>query len=226
VRGRVEATGRGVQYALREFFRHSACVKEAGLEGTLAGKRVVVQGFGNVGYNAANLMHSQDGAIITAVIEYNGALYCEGGIDPVKLHAYMNETGGIAGYPDAEFHEEAHKFLEVDCDILLPAAIESVITEENAPRIKAKLIAEAANGPVTFEADKILHERGVVILPDAYMNAGGVAVSYFEWVRNLSHMRFGRMERRHDEVRGHCIIKAMEEISGKSARGQERARKG
>jgi len=217
VRGRVEATGRGVQYALREFFRHPGCVKEAGLEGTLAGKRMVVQGFGNVGYNAAQLMHSQDGVVITAVIEYNGALYCEGGIDPVKLYNYIQETGGIADYPDAEFHHEAHKLLELDCDILIPAAIESVITEENAPRIQAKLIAEAANGPVTYEADKILFERGVVILPDAYMNAGGVAVSYFEWVRNLSHMRFGRMERRHDEVRGQCIIKAMEEVSGKAA---------
>ncbi len=217
VRGRVEATGRGVQYALREFFRHPDCVKEAGMEGSLEGKRVVVQGFGNVGYNAAHLLHSQDGVKITAVIEYNGALSCESGIDPVKLYAYIQETGGVTGYPDAEFHKDAHKLLELDCDILIPAAIESVVTEENAPNIKAKLIAEAANGPVTFEADRVLHERGIVILPDAYMNAGGVAVSYFEWVRNLSHMRFGRMERRHDEVRGHCIVKAMEEITGKSA---------
>ena len=184
------------------------------MEGSLEGKRVVIQGFGNVGYNAAKLLHSQDGVKITAVIEYNGALSCESGIDPEKLRDHINETGGVTGYADAEFHKDGYGLLELDCDILIPAAIESVITEENAPRIQAKLIAEAANGPVTFEADKVLHDRGIVILPDAYMNAGGVAVSYFEWVRNLSHMRFGRMERRHDEVRGHCTVKAMEGDNG------------
>jgi len=214
VRGRVEATGRGVQYVLREFFRHAEDVKAAGMDGTLAGKRIVVQGLGNVGYHAAKFLSTQDDAKIIAVIERDGALVCEDGLDIEAIHAYMSETGGVEGFPDAKFVEDGASVLEMECDILVPAALESVIHEENAPRINTKLIAEAANGPTTFEADAILRKKGVVILPDAYVNAGGVVVSYFEWLRNLNHIRFGRMERRLGEARGLHIIKALEEATG------------
>lgn len=216
VRGRVEATGRGVQYALREFFRHPDDVREAGLEGGLEGKRIIVQGLGNVGRHAAKFLSEEDGAKIIAIIERDGAIINDTGLSVDEVRQHMTEKGGVNGFPGAEFSPNGDDVLKKECDILLPAAMEGVINDANAPEIKARLIAEAANGPVTFEADRILRERGVVILPDAYMNAGGVVVSYFEWVRNLSHIRFGRMARRAEEVRGHNIIKALEEATGKS----------
>jgi glutamate dehydrogenase (NAD(P)+) len=216
VRGRIEATGRGVQYALREFFRHPEDVKEAGLAGGLGGKSIIVQGLGNVGYHAAKFLSEEDGARIIAIIERDGAIINSAGLAVDEVRHHLIEKGGVKGFPGAEFVEDGAEALKTECDILIPAAMEGVINETNAPEIKARLIAEAANGPVTFEADQILRERGVVMLPDAFMNAGGVVVSYFEWVRNLSHIRFGRMARRAEEVRGHHIIKALEETTGKA----------
>lgn len=216
VRGRVEATGRGVQYALREFFRHPADVREAGLEGGLEGKSAVVQGLGNVGYHAAKFLSEEDGVRIVAVIERDGAVINREGLNIEELRGYLTEHAGVKGFPGAEYVEEGSKVLEYDCDILVPAAMESVIDKENAPRIQARLIAEAANGPVTYDADKILKDRGVVMIPDAYTNAGGVVVSYFEWVRNLGHIRFGRMAKRAEEMRGRKIIAALEEATGKA----------
>ncbi|MEX2575706.1 MAG: Glu/Leu/Phe/Val dehydrogenase, partial [Halofilum sp. (in: g-proteobacteria)] len=214
VRGRHEATGRGVQYGLREFFRHRECVSEAGLKGELAGKRVVVQGLGNVGYHAARFLSREDDALIVAVAERDGAVYQPAGIDVDALHKHMRETGGVHGFPGATFDAEGDKALELDCDILIPAALEGVIHEGNADRIRANLIAEAANGPVTYGADEKLGAKGVQILPDAYLNAGGVIASYFEWVRNLAHVRFGRMEKRFHEARGQHIVSAIELASG------------
>lgn len=214
IRGRTEATGRGVQYALREFFRHGEEVRAAGLTPGLGGKRVVVQGLGNVGYHAAKFLQEEDGAKIVAIIEWNGALVNEDGLRVEDVYRHKTAHGSLEGFPGARFEREGGRLLEEDCDILIPAALEGQIHAGNAHRIRARLIAEAANGPVTYEADEILRDRGVVILPDAYVNAGGVTVSYFEWIRNISHIRFGRMQRRHDELRGQQMVALLEEHTG------------
>ncbi|MGI3167994.1 Glu/Leu/Phe/Val family dehydrogenase [Pseudooceanicola sp. C21-150M6] len=212
IQGRTEATGRGVQYALREFFRDAADVKMAGLEGTLDRKTVIVQGLGNVGYHAAKFLSEEDGCYITAVIEHDGAVFDPNGIDIEDLRHWIMQHGGVTGYPHARYHDEGAALLEEPCDILIPAAMEGVINLTNAPNIKAKLIIEAANGPVTAGADQILREKGVVIIPDMYANAGGVTVSYFEWVKNLSHIRFGRMQRRQEEARHELIVAELERL--------------
>ena len=213
IRGRTEATGRGVVYVMREFFRHADCIADAGLKGSLAGKRVIVQGLGNVGFHAAKLLQEEDECLITALIEKDGALIKPEGLNIQDIRNYIIEHKTIIGYPHATHVADAKSVLEMDCDILIPAAMEGQITLENADRIKATLIVEAANGPVTFDADEILRQRGVTILPDAYVNAGGVTVSYFEWVRNLAHIRFGRMERRYDETRGGHMLSAIQSMT-------------
>jgi glutamate dehydrogenase (NAD(P)+) len=213
IAGRVEATGRGVQYALREFFRYPEDVAIAKLDGTLEGKRVIVQGLGNVGYHAAKFLAEEDGAIVTGIIERDGALFNEKGLDVEAVFQWIKTHGGVKGYPDANHTAEGAAVLEEDCDILIPAALEGVINLTNADRIKANLIIEAANGPVTAGADDILREKGCVIIPDMYANAGGVTVSYFEWVKNLSHIRFGRMQRRQEESRHELIVNELERLS-------------
>ncbi len=210
IRGRTEATGRGVQYALREFFRHGDEVKRTGLEGSLAGQRIIVQGLGNVGYHAAHFLQTEDDCRIVAIIERDGAIINPDGLDVESVHRHIREHGGVRDYPEASFQANGDEALELECDILIPAALEGVITSENADRIKAPLIAEAANGPITFKADAKLRERGVEIIPDAYCNAGGVIVSYFEWIRNLNHVRFGRIDKRFHEAQGQHIITAIE----------------
>ncbi|MCI5086782.1 MAG: Glu/Leu/Phe/Val dehydrogenase [Rhodovulum sp.] len=212
IQGRVEATGRGVQYALREFFRHPEDVKAANLSGTLDGKRVIVQGLGNVGYHAAKFLQEEDGSHIIGIIERDGALYNPEGLDVEKVREWIVKHGGVSGYPDATHHAEGGAVLEEECDILIPAALEGVINMGNAERIKAPLIIEAANGPVTAGADDILRKKGTVIIPDMYANAGGVTVSYFEWVKNLSHIRFGRMQRRQEEARHELIVRELERL--------------
>ena len=213
IAGRTEATGRGIQYALREFFRDSDDVARAGLSGSLEGKRILVQGLGNVGYHAAKFLSQQDGAIITTVVERDGAVTAESGIDVDALRSWIQENGGITGFPGAEAVTSPETALELECDILIPAATEGVIHAGNAAKICAPLIIEAANGPVTAEADQILREKNCVIIPDLYANAGGVTVSYFEWVKNLSHMRFGRMQRREQEARNELIIRELDALS-------------
>ena len=213
IAGRTEATGRGIQYALREFFRDSDDVARAGLSGSLEGKRILVQGLGNVGYHAAKFLSQQDGAIITTVVERDGAVTAESGIDVDALRSWIQENGGITGFPGAEAVTSPETALELECDILIPAATEGVIHAGNAAKICAPLIIEAANGPVTAEADQILRKKNCVIIPDLYANAGGVTVSYFEWVKNLSHMRFGRMQRREQEARNELIIRELDALS-------------
>ncbi|UWR85274.1 Glu/Leu/Phe/Val dehydrogenase [Phaeobacter inhibens] len=213
IAGRVEATGRGVQYALREFFRNPEDVAAANMEGKLDGKRVIVQGLGNVGYHAAKFLMSEDGAKITAVIERDGGLIDENGLDIEAVFQWIANNGGVTGYPDARYVENGALLLEEDCDILIPAALEGVINLTNAANIKARLIIEAANGPVTAGADEILRDKGTVIIPDMYANAGGVTVSYFEWVKNLSHIRFGRMQRRQEEARHQLVVDELEALS-------------
>lgn len=212
IAGRVEATGRGVQYALQEFFRHPEDVAKANLAGSLDGKRVIVQGLGNVGYHAALFLQNEDGAKVIGVIERDGALFDPEGLDIEAVHHWIAKHGGVTGYPDATHTAEGAAVLEEDCDILIPAALEGVINLNNAANIKAKLIIEAANGPVTSGADEILRKKGVVIIPDMYANAGGVTVSYFEWVKNLSHIRFGRMQRRQEEARHQLVVDELERL--------------
>ena len=213
IQGRTEATGRGVQYALQEYFRHPEDIAKSGLSGTLDGKRVVVQGLGNVGYHAAKFLSEEDGSKVVGVIERDGALVDDSGLDVEAVRNWIAKHQGVKGYPDATYVENGASVLEHDCDILIPAALEGVINLSNAERIKAPLIIEAANGPVTAGADDILREKGTVIIPDMYANAGGVTVSYFEWVKNLSHIRFGRMQRRQEEARHELIVGELERLS-------------
>ena len=219
IKGRVEATGRGVQYALREFFRYKEDVARAGLAGSLDGKRVVVQGLGNVGYHAAKFLAQEDGCKVIAVAERDGAVVNEAGVDIEALKAHLSATkGSVQGFAGGRIIESALA-LELACDILIPAAMEGVIHKENAARIQAPLILEAANGPITFGADEILRAKGVVIIPDLYANAGGVTVSYFEWVKNLSHIRFGRMQRRAEEARSRLLVEELERLSADQGLG-------
>ncbi|HBB83937.1 MAG TPA: glutamate dehydrogenase [Sulfitobacter sp.] len=213
IQGRTEATGRGVQYALHAFFRDPEGMKKAGLTGKLEGKRVIIQGLGNVGYHAAKFLSEEDGAKITAIIERDGALHDQDGLNVEAVHKWIEKHGTIKGYADAKFEEDGAKFLEAECDILIPAALEGVINLSNAERIQAPLIIEAANGPVTAGADEVLRKKGIVIVPDMYANAGGVTVSYFEWVKNLSHIRFGRMQRRAEESRHQLVVDELERLS-------------
>jgi glutamate dehydrogenase (NAD(P)+) len=215
IHGRIEATGRGVQYVLQEFFRHPDHVRKANMEGGLEGKRIVVQGLGNVGYHAAKFLSTESGAKIISIIEHDGALYDEQGLDVEDLFRHLTETKSVRDYKNAVFMESGAEALLLPCDILIPAALERQITVENAERIQAKLIVEAANGPVTFDANEILTRRGVAVLPDIYVNAGGVIVSYFEWIRNLSHVRFGRIQRRFEEIRGNSYTDAIEFLTEK-----------
>ncbi len=214
IQGRVEATGRGVQYALREFFRHKEDSAKAGLSGDLDGKRVVVQGLGNVGYHAAKFLSEEDGCTVVAIIERDGGLLNANGLDIEAVRQHLNANmGSVKGFAGGTYVEDGASLLEVDCDILIPAALEGVIHVGNAARIKAPLIIEAANGPITFGGDEILRKMGVVIVPDMYANAGGVTVSYFEWVKNLSHIRFGRMQRRAEEARHTLLVDELERLS-------------
>ncbi len=216
IEGRTEATGRGLQYALQEFFRHEDAVKEAGLEGGLGGKRVVVQGFGNVGYHVSKFLFEEDGCKVIAITDSKGILINEDGLAIEEAYCYKVENKTLDGFPGGRYKKgSTTRVLEMECDILIPAAVEGQISIENVDRIKAKIIIEAANGPITFAADGVLNKRGVTIIPDAYANAGGVIVSYFEWIRNLSHIRFGRMQRRYDELRGQNQLEALENVTGK-----------
>jgi glutamate dehydrogenase (NAD(P)+) len=213
VRGRVEATGRGVYFGLREACADRDDMKGVGLSTGLEGKRVVVQGFGNVGYHSAKFCR-EGGALIVAVAERDGTIYRPDGLDVEAVHAYLLEKGSIRGFPGARDLPTAAG-LVLDCDVLIPAALESQITVDNAPRVRARILAEAANGPTTFGAERILLDRGVLIIPDIYLNAGGVTVSYFEWVKNLSHVRFGRVGKRFEEAAFERMLRAVESATGR-----------
>jgi glutamate dehydrogenase (NAD(P)+) len=219
IQGRTEATGRGIQYALREFFRHKDDMAAAKLSGTLDGKTVIVQGLGNVGYHAAEFLSTEDGSLITGIIERDGGLWNPKGMNVQAVFDWMRANGGVAGCPEGKHVADGAKLLEEDCDILIPAAMEGVINLSNAKQIKASLIIEAANGPITAGADDVLRKKGVIIIPDLYANAGGVTVSYFEWVKNLSHIRFGRMQRRQEEARHQILIDELERLSADKGLG-------
>ena len=221
--GRTEATGRGVQFAVRELFRRPEDLALAGLDGGLEGKRIVVQGLGNVGYHLARYLSEEDGALVVGVMTREGAVLDDGGIDVVSLRAHLDQYGGVAGFPRGRTDVATDAFLATPCDLLVPAAVEGQIHAGNAAGVQARLVVEAANGPVTFAGDEILRERGIPVLPDLFVNAGGVTVSYFEWIKNLSHIRFGRMDRRLDEGRGARIVGALEQMTGRPADAALRA---
>ncbi len=215
IRGRREATGLGTVYGLREFLRHKEDAKTAGLSGSLEGKKISIQGFGNVGFWTAKILHNEDQAKIVAIGEWDGTLHNSTGIDINALEAWKAEKGTIKDFPGCKHTPKGTDSLEVACDILIPAALENQINRDNMHKIKARVIAEAANGPTTTEAEALLLSKGVVILPDIYMNSGGVTVSYFEWTKNLSHMRYGRLEKRLDEAKRESLVRATEDLVGK-----------
>jgi glutamate dehydrogenase (NAD(P)+) len=221
VRGRTEATGLGVFYGIRELCNVPEDMKRLGLSTGIVGKRVIVQGLGNVGYHAAKFFY-EAGAIIVGLAEYEGGLYNKDGLALEEVVAHRKATGSILNFPGATNITNSSETLEMDCDILIPAALENVINGTNADRIKAKIIGEGANGPLTPEADEILNAKGVIVVPDMFLNAGGVTVSYFEWLKNLSHVRFGRMDKRFSENQNASILKTVEGLTGKSVTEIER----
>jgi glutamate dehydrogenase (NAD(P)+) len=214
VRGRREATGRGLFFALREACRFKEDLAPLGLSTGIDGKRVVVQGLGNVGFHAAKFCH-EGGAKIIAIAEYDGAISNAAGLNPVAVDQHRRATGSITNFPGSTALTTAAA-LELECDVLIPAALENVLTGENAARIKAKIILEGANGPTTPEAEDVFRKRGLLVIPDVYANAGGVTVSYFEWLKNLSHVRFGRMEKMLDERGESGMVRVMEALTGKT----------
>ncbi|MEM6320823.1 MAG: Glu/Leu/Phe/Val dehydrogenase [Bacteroidota bacterium] len=225
IQGRVEATGRGVFYGIRSLVNQAADMKKLGLSPGMAGKKMVIQGLGNVGSHTATISQDEGDAIIVGVTEVEGAIYNPDGMDIHKIIAYRKEHGTFLGFPDATHElskEDRWQGLNFECDILVPAALENQITIENAHKIQAKIIAEAANGPITADGEKILLERGIVIIPDLFLNAGGVTVSYFEWLKNLSHMRFGRMDKRFNQNTYLNLVEMVEKMTGKTVGTQEK----
>ena len=221
VRGRTEATGLGVFYGLRELCNTAEEMAKLGLSTGVKDKKVIVQGLGNVGYHAAKYF-SEAGSKLVGIAEYEGGVYNANGLDLEALVAHRKSTGSILNFPGATNVTNSAEVLEMECDILIPAALENVINADNADRIKAKIIGEAANGPLTPEADVILNAKGVIVVPDMYLNAGGVTVSYFEWLKNLSHVRYGRLEKRFSENQSGTILESVEALTGKKVSDIER----
>ncbi|MGH7450665.1 MAG: Glu/Leu/Phe/Val family dehydrogenase [bacterium] len=214
VRGRTEATGRGVYFGIREACNDVEDMRKLGLTPGIDGKTAIVQGLGNVGYYAAKFLQ-EGGATLVGLIEYEGAIYNPKGLDLEKVVQHRKETKSILNFPGATSFPKNAEALELECDILVPAALENQITAENVSRVKAKIVAEGANGPVTADANEYLLQKGVLIIPDMYLNAGGVTVSYFEWLKNLSHVRFGRMGKRFEENMNKQILQAVENLTDK-----------
>jgi glutamate dehydrogenase (NAD(P)+) len=214
VRGRKEATGLGVFFGVREVCNIESVMNKVGLPVGIEGKRVVVQGLGNVGYHSA-LFFQNHGAKVVGLAEYEGAIHNMDGLDIDAVFQHRKATGSILNFPGATNFANSGEALEMDCDILIPAALENVINHTNADKIKAKIIGEGANGPCTPEADDIFAKKGIICVPDMYLNAGGVTVSYFEWLKNLSHVRYGRMEKRFTENLNTRILQEIEELTGK-----------
>ena len=221
VRGRKEATGLGVFYGIREVCNMPDIMQKLNMSTGVVGKAVVVQGLGNVGYHTAKFFR-QAGARVIALAEYEGSIFNPEGLNEEEVFQHRKATGSILNFPGAINLAKNTDALELECDILIPAALENVINGENAPRIKAKIIGEAANGPCTPEADEIFIKKGILCVPDMYLNAGGVTVSYFEWLKNLSHVRYGRMEKRFTENLNTHILGQIEQLTGKEVHEAER----
>ena len=225
INGRTEATGRGVFYGIRSVVEQEKDMKAIGLTKGMAGKRIVIQGLGNVGAHTAIIAQDEGDAKIVGVAEVEGAIYNPNGMDIHKILEYRAKHKSFLGFPDATIElgkEDREKGLEFECDILIPAALEDQISSQNAPRIKAKIIAEAANGPISADGEEVLLKRGIIIIPDLFLNAGGVTVSYFEWLKNLSHMRFGRMDKRFNQNTYNNLVNLVEKMTGKTVGTQEK----
>ncbi len=222
VRGRTEATGLGVFFGIREVCNMPDTMAKLGLSTGIEGKTVVVQGLGNVGYHCAKYFR-QHGAKVIAIAEWEGSVYNQEGLNEEEVFQHRKATGTILNFPGGKNLIVNSDALELECDILIPAALENVINGQNAPRVKAKIIGEAANGPLTPEADEIFISKGVLVVPDMYLNAGGVTVSYFEWLKNLSHVRYGRLEKRFTENMNKHIIGQIEELTGKDVEAKEKS---
>lgn len=221
VRGRKEATGLGVFFGIREVCNMPDVMKRLGLTTGVENKTVVVQGLGNVGYHSAKFFR-EHGSKVIGIAEYEGAIYNENGLNEEEVFQHRKATGSILNFPGATNLAKSNDALELACDILIPAALENVINGTNAPNVKAKIIGEAANGPLTPEADEILAAKGTLVVPDMYLNAGGVTVSYFEWLKNLSHVRYGRMEKRFTENMNTHILSQIESLTDKKVTDVER----
>jgi glutamate dehydrogenase (NAD(P)+) len=211
----------GVFFGIREVCKMPDMMAKLGLETGVEGKRVVVQGLGNVGYHSAKFFQDAD-ALIIGLAEYEGAIYSEKGLDVEAVFQHRKATGSILNFPGSQNFAKSSDALEMECDILIPAALENVINGENAPRVKAKIIGEAANGPLTPDADEVFIKKGTLVIPDMYLNAGGVTVSYFEWLKNLSHVRYGRLEKRFTENQNAQMLEQIEELTGKKVNGTQR----
>lgn len=222
IRGRTEATGRGVFYGIRELCNDAKLMAKVKLSTGIEGKTMVIQGLGNVGSYTGTICQQEGGVIVIGISEQEGTIVNEAGIDIEKLVAYRKNKGTILGFPGTKTLPNREDWVKLPCDILVPAALESQITKENARGVKAKIIAEAANGPVTADAEEILLKKGVIIIPDMYLNAGGVTVSYFEWLKNLSHHRFGRIEKRFDQNTYNNILTTVEDLTGKRINQREK----
>ena len=219
--GRKEATGQGVYFGIKEALDIEEDMKKIGVTTGITGKRVVVQGFGNVGYHAAKYI-SEAGGIITGISRSQSAVSNSAGLDIQKLYEYNKENQTLWGFPGGT-KDDPNKILEKECDILIPAALENQITFANAKNIKARIVAEAANGPVSLEAEKILLERNVLILPDIFLNSGGVTVSYFEWLKNIHHVSFERIYRGYEGKFGKRIVSMVESLNGNKVGDEERS---
>lgn len=221
VRGRKEATGLGVFFGIREVLNMPDVMQKLGLTVGVEGKKIVVQGLGNVGYHSAKFFR-EHGAIVVAIAEYEGAIYKADGLNEEEVFQHRKATGSILDFPGATNLAKSNDALELECDVLIPAALENVINAGNADRVKAKIIGEAANGPLTPDADEVFAAKGILVVPDMYLNAGGVTVSYFEWLKNLSHVRYGRMEKRFTENLNSHILAQMETLTDKKVSDSER----
>lgn len=221
VRGRKEATGLGVYYGVREVCIKPDIMNKLGLSIGIENKRVVVQGLGNVGYHSAKYFR-ENGAKVIAIAEFEGAIYNADGLNEEEVFQHRKKTGSILNFSNAKNILNSNEALELETDILIPAALENVINLSNANHIQAKIIGEAANGPITPEADEILQKKGILVIPDMYLNAGGVTVSYFEWVKNLSHVRYGRLEKKFTENTNIAILNEIENILGRKIGDKER----
>ncbi len=214
--GREEATGRGVQYIIREFFRNPDLLKLVKLDNDLSTKSFILQGLGNVGYHLSKFLTEDDGVKLIGISEFNGGIYNEDGINVDHAKKYFTKHNSFKNYPKAAFIKDSSLLLKRKCDILIPAARENVITEKNAEDISANLIVEAANGPISYKGNQILNRKKIFVIPDILANGGGVAVSYFEWVKNLRHIRFGRLEKRRNQIQLNNLIEAIESMTGKT----------
>ena len=216
IRGRAASTGRGVEESIREYLRHEKLYKRAKLKPIISENKIIIQGFGKVGKSLAIELFTRDQAKIIAIGEYDGYLHNEQGIDIPSVVRHFDKTRSFKNFKGAKFIDKPDEILTLQCDILIPAALESVINMRNVEKIKTKLIVEAANGPVTYNADEFLNKKGIDILPDIYVNSGGVVVSYFEWVKNITHVRFGRLQRRYEENKMNELIHVVEDATGRT----------